>query len=243
MIISVLRSETNTQQKYTLPAGKIPLLNALSFIKETQDATLTFSAECRASVCGTCAVRVNGREELACAYKVKPGDVIEPLQYHPVLRDLKVDKHQAKETLVKSTAWLHQNQEASLNHSDEKLTEKQTDCILCDACYSACPVYAVNPDFLGPFALTRAYRYSADKREGGAKNIIDNIQTNGVWDCTLCGECTAVCPKGIDPKMDITMLRSTSLQFGHSDPSFATQSFGTPNFGGVGFGFDPNAEF
>ena len=244
MQIKILRSKTNTHQLYTLPAGEIPLLNALTYIKETQDATLTFSAGCRASVCGTCAVRVNGREELACAYKVKPGDVIEPLQYHPVLRDLKVDKHKAKETLLNSTAWLQKNKEASLTHDDEKLTETQTDCILCDSCYSACPVFAVNPDFLGPFALTRAYRYSVDKREDDAKTIIDNIQSNGVWDCTLCGECTAVCPKGIDPKMDITMLRSSSIQFGHSDPSFATQSFGTPDFGGGGgFGFDPNARF
>jgi len=235
MIISILRSETNTYQKYTLPAGEIPLLNALYYIKESLDATLTFSAGCRASVCGTCSVRVNGREELACSYKVKPGDLIEPLQYHPVLRDLKVDKNKAQETLSKSTAWLHTSQEASLTYSDEKLSEIQTDCILCDICYSACPVYAVNPDFLGPFALTRAYRYSVDKREGNGKNIIDNIQTNGVWDCTLCGECTAVCPKGIDSKMDITMLRGLSVQEGYDDPSFATQSFGTPDFGGGGF--------
>ncbi len=220
----------------------LTLLAALYEIKENKDASLTFSAGCRASVCGICAVRVNGKEELACAYKIKDGDIVEPLQYHPVLRDLKVDKHKAKETLVKSTAWLQSYQEASLNHKDEMQTEKQTDCILCDSCYSACPVFAVNPDFLGPFALTRAYRYSVDKQEGNAKAIIDNIQTNGVWDCTLCGECTAVCPKGIDPKMDITMLRGTSLQHGHSDPSFATQSFGTPDFGG-GFGFDPNSGF
>ncbi|PHS40111.1 MAG: succinate dehydrogenase [Sulfurovum sp.] len=238
MQIKILRSKTNTYQLYSLPAGEIPLLNALSYIKETQDATLTFSAGCRASVCGTCAVRVNGREELSCAYKVKPGDIIEPLQYHPVLRDLKVDKHKSQETLSKSTAWLHSFQEATPNHSDEKLSEVQTDCILCDACYSACPVYAVNPDFLGPFALTRAYRYSVDKRESNVKTIIDNIQHDGVWDCTLCGECTAVCPKGIDPKMDITMLRGLSVQEGYSDPSFMTQSFGTPNFG-----FDPNAGF
>ncbi len=243
MQIKVLRSETNTYQLYTLPEGEIPLLNALTYIKETQDATLTFSAGCRASVCGTCSVRVNGREELACAYKVKSGDVVEPLQYHPVLRDLKVNKHKAQGTLLQSTAWMHNSQEASLTQADQGLTERQTDCILCDSCYSACPVYAVNPDFLGPFALTRAYRYTVDKREEDAKGIIDNIQSNGVWDCTLCGECTAVCPKGIDPKMDITMLRGESVKHGHSDPSFAQQSFGTPDFGGGGFGFDPNSGF
>ncbi len=220
----------------------LTLLAALYEIKEQHDPTLTFSAGCRASVCGTCAVRVNGRETLACAYKLKEGDTIEPLQYHPVLRDLKVDKEPAKTTLQKAQTWLHSYTEAALSPKDAHLTERQTDCILCDSCYSACPVFAVNPDFLGPFALTRAYRYTVDKRESLPKAIVDAVQTNGVWDCTLCGECTAVCPKGIDPKMDITMLRGESVKHGYSDPSFATQSFGTPDFGG-GFGFDPNSGF
>ena len=235
MKISIQRDKT--VESFNVSQG-LTLLAALYEIKEHQDASLTFSAGCRASVCGTCAVRVNGKEVLSCAHKVQDGDLVEPLQYHPLLRDLKVDKHRAKKTLLNTEAWLHESKEAILTQDDEKLTEKQTDCILCDSCYSACPVYAVNPDFLGPFALTRAYRYTSDKREGDAKTIIENIQTNGVWDCTLCGECTAVCPKGIDPKMDITMLRGTSLQFGYSDPSFATQNFGTPDFG-----FDPNAGF
>lgn len=238
MKISILKSDTNTHQTYTLEDKETTLLNALTHIKATQDATLTFTAGCRASVCGTCAVRVNGKEQLACAYKIEEGDVVEPLQYHPVLRDLKVDKNKAKETLAKSTAWLHRFTKASLTHKDEKFTERQTDCILCDSCYSACPVYAVNPEFLGPFALTRAYRYSVDKRENNVKEIIDNVQNNGVWDCTLCGECTLACPKGIDPKMDITMLRGESLNHGYADPSFANQSFGIPDFG-----FDPNAGF
>ena len=238
MQINIFRTENNTHQAYTLPDGETTLLKALTHIKTTQDATLTFAAGCRASVCGTCAVRVNGREELSCAYKVQDGDTVEPLQYHPVLRDLKVDKNKAKETLLKSTAWLQKGQEATLSHKDEKLSETQTDCILCGSCYSACPVYAVNPDFLGPFTLTRAYRYASDKRENDAKTTIDNIQNNGIWDCTLCGECTAVCPKGIDPKMDITMLRGMSVQVGYDDPTFAQQSFGTPDFV-----FDPNSGF
>ncbi|MDQ1325550.1 MAG: fumarate reductase iron-sulfur subunit [Campylobacterota bacterium] len=242
MKIKVFRSQTNTHQEYALPEGETTLLKALMHIKATQDATLTFAAGCRASVCGTCAVRVNGKEQLSCSCKVKDGDLIEPLQYHPVLRDLKVDKQPAKKTLYSATAWLHSFTEAAQNHADEKRSERQTDCILCDSCYSACPVMAVNPDFIGPFALTRAYRYSVDKREADVKGIVDAIQCNGVWDCTLCGECTAACPKGIDPKMDIMMLRSASVQQGYADPSFITQSFGAPDFGG-GFGFDPNAGF
>ena len=219
------------------------LLSALKYIKSNHDRTLTYSTGCRASVCGSCAVRVNGKEQLACSCKVKDGDLIEPLQYHTILRDLKVDRGSSKNTLKTSTTWLHNlNINSSLTSEDEHMSEKQTDCILCDSCYSACPVLAVNPEFIGPFALTRSYRYSIDQREQAPKEIIDNIQNNGVWDCTLCGECTAVCPKGIDPKMDITMLRSLSHQYGYEDPSFSNQSFGTPDFGG-GFGFNPNGGF
>ena len=238
MQITILRSQDNNKQSFDIEDKNQTLLSALNHIKATQDASLTFSAGCRASVCGTCAVRVNGKEVLSCAYKVQDGDIIEPLNYHPILRDLKVDKQKAKSTLKKSTAWLHEPIDAILDEKDEALSERQSDCILCDSCYSACPVYAVNSDFLGPFALTRAYRYSEDKREDNKKDIIDNIQSNGVWDCTLCGECTAVCPKGIDPKMDIVMLRGLSVQEGYDDPSFAMQSFATPDFG-----FNPNAGF
>ena len=85
MKITILRSETNTQQEYILPDKETTLLNALTHIKDHTRCYTTFTAGCRASVCGTCAVRVNGREELACAYKVQDGDIIEPLQYHPVL--------------------------------------------------------------------------------------------------------------------------------------------------------------
>lgn len=220
----------------------LTLLAALYEIKERQDASLTFGAGCRASVCGACAVRVNGKEVLACAHEVQENDHVEPLNYHQVRRDLKVDRTPSKATLKTAQTWLHTPQPAHLTPNDEHKTERQSDCILCESCYSACPVLAINPDFLGPFALTRAFRYAEDGRERDVKSIVDAIQTNGVWDCTLCGECTAVCPKGIDPKMDITMLRGLSLQHGHSDPTFASQSFGTPDFGGGfdgGFGFNP----
>jgi len=238
MKISILRSQDKQKQVFEIEDKNQSLLSALMQIKANQDASLTFSSGCRASVCGSCAVRVNGKEELSCAYKVQEGDEIEALNYHSVLRDLKVDRSKAHKTLSQSLAYLHTYQESILDSKDERLGKVQSDCILCDACYSACPVYAINPDFLGPFALTRAYRYSEDKRESDKKSIIDNIQNKGVWDCTLCGECTAVCPKGIDSKMDITMLRGLSIQAGYDDPSFAMQSFGTSTFG-----FDPNAGF
>ena len=237
-----LKIERNgTIESFEVSEGQT-LLSALYEIKERYDATLTFAAGCRASVCGTCAVRVNEKEVLSCAHMVRDGDTVAPLRYHPLLRDLKVDKSQALKSLKRSEAVLHRYTETALTPEDAEKTERQTDCILCDSCYSACPVLAVEENFLGPFALTRAYRYAIDPREAQSQSIVDAVQHKGVWDCTLCGECTAVCPKGIDPKSDILQLRTLSVQAGYSDPSFATSSFGTPDFSG-GFGFDPNGGF
>jgi fumarate reductase iron-sulfur subunit len=215
--------------EYTTPFKSVTLLYALYDIKNHIDNSLTFSSNCRSGVCGTCAVRVNGKEVLACSHTLKDGDLVEPLRYHEVQRDLKVNKEKVRDTLKQSTAWLQKSQETTISPQEIRLTEKQSDCILCDSCYSACPVLEVNPNFIGPFALTRAYRYTAYPKESDIKTTIDTIQTNGIWDCTLCGECTAVCPQGIDPKMDITMLRGTSAQFGYSDPNFQSMDFG---FGG-----------
>ncbi|WP_456456250.1 succinate dehydrogenase/fumarate reductase iron-sulfur subunit [Nitratifractor sp.] len=238
------------------------LLAALYEIKAKMDESLTFDAGCRSGVCGACALRVNGRETLACSYTPHDGDRIEPLNYHPVQRDLKVDKEKPQETLKRVLPTTIQNpkskiQNPPLSSEDEAKFRVQTDCILCDSCYSACPVLAVNPDFLGPFALTRAWRYHTDPRyieevpndsiqhlTSKIQNpvLLDTVQQNGIWDCTLCGECTAVCPQQIDPKSDIMQLRGESLKAGYSDPTLSTPSFGTPDFGG-GFGFDPNAGF
>lgn len=233
------------------------LLGAFYEIKAKLDPTLTFDAGCRSGVCGRCAVRVNGRETLACGHTLQGGEQIEPLQYHPIQRDLKVDKSKAHAQIVSTDC---QSKGTSAHHAPTPEAEQryrlQTDCILCNSCYSACPVLAVTPDFLGPFALTRAWRYTADTRCAtnespsdpnqnaslltSHSSLLDTVQTNGIWDCTLCGECTAVCPQGIDPKGDILQLRTASIQAGYSDPTFAQPSFGVPDFGG---GFDPNGGF
>ncbi len=220
---------TNETVTYDIPFKSTTLLQALYHIKNHEENSLTFSSNCRSGICGTCAIRVNGKEVLACATMCGDGDLLEPLQYHEVQRDLKVNKQKARETLKTSMAWLQESKDTEIQEEQVSLTEKQSDCILCDSCYSACPVLEVNPNFIGPFALTRVYRYTADPRESDIKTPIDAIQTNGIWDCTLCGECTTVCPQGIDPKMDITMLRATSAQFGYSDPNFQAMDFG---FGG-----------
>ena len=130
----------SSTDEFTIPEG-MTLLQALQYLKATTDPTLTFKSGCRSGICGTCAVRVNGREVLSCSHKVQEGDLVEPLQYHALQRDLIVDKRKAKETLKKATAWLHRSKPATITIEAEKRTETQSDCILCDSCYSACPVY------------------------------------------------------------------------------------------------------
>ena len=209
------------------------LLELLGHIKTKIDNTLSFSSGCRSSVCGSCSMRVNEREVLACSYKVQDGDSIEPLKNVPILRDLVVDMDASYAFNAKAKAWLTQGQNSvSLDHEDEKINEVQSDCILCGSCYSACPVYAVKPDFLGPFALTRVWKYVSDKREDGIAEKVDNIQTNGVWDCTLCNECTLVCPQNISSKADIEKLRMKSAQYGFMDPNFASFGGGFGSFDG-----------
>ena len=202
------------------------LLEVLNFIKTKVDPTLTYSSGCRSSVCGSCAMRVNEKEVLACTYKVQEGDVIEPLKNVPVIRDLVVNMDKALEFNSKSKAWINKSQiTPDVPQEAEKLNEVQSDCILCGSCYSACPVYAVNPEFKGPFSLTRIYKYVSDVRDADAKEKIDTIQNTGIWDCTLCNECTMVCPQDISSKADIEKLRMKSTQYGYMDPNFG-------NFGG-----------
>ncbi|MDD2906196.1 MAG: 2Fe-2S iron-sulfur cluster-binding protein [Sulfurimonas sp.] len=223
--------------EYEVALENATLLEVLQEIKTKQDASLSFSSGCRSSVCGSCSMRVNDKEVLACSYKVQEGDVIEPLRNVPVLRDLIVDMNAAYDTNARAKAWLSsQSQGILLSPEDEKINEIQSDCILCGSCYSACPVYSVNEEFLGPFALTRVWRYVSDKRESDNVSKLDVIQTNGVWDCTLCNACTLVCPQDISSKADIEKLRSKSVMAGYEDPSFAN------SFGG-GFGFDGSLSF
>ena len=235
MKITVKREEEFVE--YEVQTGETTLLELLKEIKTTQDNTLTFSSGCRSSVCGSCSMRVNDREVLACTYKVQDGDSVEPLRNVPVIRDLVVDMDKSYAFNAKAKAWQKTISEGvEVTQEDEKINEVQSDCILCGSCYSACPVYAVNEEFLGPFALTRVWRYTSDKREEDEKSKIDTIQTNGVWDCTLCNECTIVCPQDISSKADIEKLRSKSAMAGYSDPNFAN------SFGG-GFGFDGSPTF
>ena len=228
MIINIQRyCKNRLPQKSIMIAYEVQegmtLLEALQFIKTTKDPTLTFNSGCRSEVCGSCAMRVNEKEVLACGYRVEEGDVITPLEKVEIVKDLVVNHAKSQETLSRVKGWFCEPSSIMIQtKEDEKRIEKQTDCILCSSCFSSCPVLEVDENFLGPFALTRAYRYVSDSRDDGEKVIVDAVQEKGIWDCTLCGECTTACPQGIDPKNDIMMLRMKSVQHGYSDPTFSS---------------------
>lgn len=229
MEISILRGEE--LQVYNAPLEGATLLTILNHIKTKIDPTLTYSHGCRSGVCGSCAVRVNGREQLMCEYKPSDGDTVEPIRNARVIRDLVVDSSMIEQCNRSGEAWSEGNRAKSVSAEEMERIETQSDCILCVSCYSACPVFAVNPDFIGPFALTRVWRYVNDPREQNCDSKIAAVQTNGIWDCTLCGECVPVCPQGIAPKQDITLLRMKSAMMGYNDPNVAA-AFG----GGLDFG-------
>jgi fumarate reductase iron-sulfur subunit len=233
------REPQNIEQIYEVDGENITLLKALQHIKKNIDATLTFSSGCRSGVCGSCAVRVNGVEKLSCSYKVEDKDIIEPLNRVEVIKDLVVNKAQTLEVLKRVKTFLVSNNKKEIDNSSMKMIDRQSNCILCLSCHSVCPVLDVKPNFISAFALTRSLRYQNDIRESESSKSekIGVIQQDGVWDCTMCSGCTFVCPQGIDPKMDITMLQSKSTQAGFSNPYFSSSNFGM-DFGGD-FGFNP----
>ncbi len=227
-MVKVTVAKSTGTQSYEVPQdAAVTIQEALHYIKENLDPGLEFDSGCRSGVCGCCGVRVNEREKLACQSRLEEQVRIEPLRYHEVIKDLRVKRHE--ETL--GECYLHEYSQEKITGEDAHKIELQSDCILCGSCYSACPVYEVNKSFLGPFALTRVLKYVEDRKEADKKSFIDGIQTNGVWDCTLCGECSAVCPQGISSKDDINVLRAKSVQAGYSDPNFQTMDFGfNPGF-------------
>ena len=201
---------------------------------------MSFRCGCKSGVCGSCAIKVNGVEKLACKTHLNENDLIEPLSNSKVIKDLIIDISHEKKFLKKSSSFLKELSKEEITSKDEKLIDIQSNCILCQSCFSSCPVYEVNQDFLGPYALTRALRYVNDKKELNKKSTLENIQENGIWDCTLCGNCTIACPQFIDPKTDIMNLRMKSVQNGFEDKSMSTyQSFDS----GFDTGFDPSGGF
>lgn len=229
-------SNESTITKYEV--NNTNLLKALIEIKEEIDSSLSFRCGCKSGVCGSCAVKVNGVERLACKVFIKDDDLIEPLKNIEVIKDLIVNVSHETFLINKTKSYINKNSNKEIKQENIEKIDLQSNCILCNSCFSSCPVYDIKGDFIGPFALSRALRYVNDEKLESNDEIISSIQTDGIWDCTLCSACTLVCPQGIDPKADIIQLQNISVQKGYTNPNFQNFSFDfNDDFGG---GFNPN---
>jgi len=210
-------------QEYEVPLHKDwAVLDGLNHVKDHLDGTLSYRWSCRMGICGSCGMTVNGEPKLTCATFLSdyaPGPVrVEPLRNFPVIRDLVVEITDFMTKLVKVKPWIVREEEKPLSDGEYLQTPAEMDeyqkysmCINCMLCYSACPVYGLDPQFIGPAAIALAQRYNLDSRDEGSADRLEVLSEHeGVWACTFVGECTRACPKGVDPAGAIQRYKVTA---------------------------------
>jgi succinate dehydrogenase / fumarate reductase iron-sulfur subunit len=206
------------------------VLDALIHIKEKRDATVSFRYSCRMGICGSCAMVINGKPRLACETNVfkelesRDSIVVAPMEGHPILKDLVNDFDDFFEDHKSVKPWLFRKdkKEKFAAKKEYKQSEKERDgfltfseCIKCGLCYDACPVVNTNRDFIGPQALSQAYRYYKDSRDqAGQSRLIEVDSLKGAWGCEFSGSCSKVCPKGVDPALAIQSLKFEIIKNG-----------------------------
>jgi len=202
------------------------VLDAILDVKKHLDHSVAVRYSCRQASCGSCGMKINGRPGLACFTKISELDsdvvTVEPMNNYPIVRDLVVDLEGMFDTHKKMKPFIiNDESEVSANTKEFLQTPEQVEeyiqfsnCIKCGLCNSACPTMATDSSFLGPQALTQAYRYVADNRDKGKNERLKIIdESHGIWRCHFAGSCSQVCPKGVDPAMGIQMLRGYLLGF------------------------------
>lgn len=225
--LEVLRYRPEQESKPSYQSYEVPyredwvVLDALNYVKDYVDGSLSYRWSCRMGVCGSCGMIVNGTPVLTCAtflHKFLPGPVrVEPLENFPVVRDLVIEMDDFMRKLTRVKPWIIRKEEQSVNEGEYLQTPSQladykqySMCINCMLCYAACPIVGLEPGFIGPAAIALAQRYNLDNRDQGA-SIRNEIlsQDDGSYECTFVGECSVVCPKSVDPAGAIQRSKAT----------------------------------
>ena len=191
-------------QTFRVPYQKwMRVLDALIWIADNEAPDLAFRWYCGSKMCGTCAVRMNGREVLSCWEAVEPDMVIEPLRNLPVVRDLVVDRTPYEQKVASLEPWIdrptpYAGFPEQIDHKTMKNASKALDCISCMSCYSACPVIGLGDltDFAGPAPLVQLGQTALDPRNDSAK-VARSLARTGVFNCVSCYKCEEVCPAAI----------------------------------------------
>jgi len=201
-----------TFEKYEVPFRQDwVILDALNYIKDRLDGSLSYRWSCRMGICGSCGMMVDGEPKLTCATFLSsyaPGPVrVEALRNFPIVRDLVIEMTDFMVKLKKVKPWIVRENEKPISQGEYLQTPEQLEnyrqfsmCINCLLCYAACPVYGLDNLFTGPAVIALAQRYNLDSRDVGARERREILSDHeGIWGCTFVGECTEVCPKHVDP--------------------------------------------
>lgn len=226
--VSVLRYDPATDeapytQDFVVTGDEtMSVLDALGYIKDNLDKSLSYRWSCRMAICGSCGMMVDGVPKLACKAFLRDypkGVLIEPLANFAIEKDLVVDMTPFIERLEAIKPYILGNDRRPEDGPNTQTPGQMARykqfaaCINCGLCYAACPQFGLNPDFLGPAAITLAHRYNLDSRDGGQHERMPLINSdNGAWGCTFVGYCSQVCPKGVDPAGAVNQGKVASTQ-------------------------------
>jgi len=198
------------------------VLDVLHRVKWEQDGSLTFRRSCAHGVCGSDAMRINGKNRLACKTLVKDVNpekpiTVEPIKGLTVLKDLVVDMEpffQAYRDVMPFliTEGNAPTRERLQSNDDVKRFDDTTKCILCAACTSSCPVFWNDGQYFGPAAIVNAHRFIFDSRDEGAEQRLEILnEREGVWRCRTTFNCTDACPRGIEVTKAIAEVKRALL--------------------------------
>ena len=202
------------------------VLDGILQVKAKTDGSVGIRCSCQAAICGSCAIRINGKTRLACNTKIsaaaeeaakKNGGtvVVEPMANYPVIKDLIVDMDAVHwKKIQRVVPWLlpagdPPDREYIVPKESMIDVTQSMACIQCGACVGACLSLEVDPGFIGPAALAKAYRFVGDPRDGADEERLKDLaeDPHGIYDCTHCFSCVEVCPKGVAPMDQIMRLR------------------------------------
>ena len=193
-------------------------LDALMFIKNDLDPTLTFRRSCREGICGSCSMNVNGTNTLACLKPIEGKEInIYPLPHMRVLKDLVPDLSEFYEQYKSIEPWLKNSTKAKKEQRQSPADRKKLDglyeCVLCACCSTSCPSYWWNGDkFLGPAILLQAYRFIVDSRDNNKKERLQSLEDKfKLYRCHTIMNCTKTCPKNLNPAKAISEIKKLQI--------------------------------